>query len=275
VERELTHIYDIYTFQGRYTENDDVKLLDELLRLTTNLGGMRWDELSTKGFERYTGLGLDLVNIGNATDIRPGETITSNTWHTEKKMPWPTLTRRIQFYIDHPFYMELGEELPVHKAPPKIGGDHPLQMTGGHARWSIHASWRDEPNLLRLQRGEPVLIMNPADAAARGIADGEIARVWNDVGSMNIQVKTSASLQPTQVVVYHAWEPFQFRGRASHQALLPNPINPVQLAGGYFHLQPLIHQGQPGGHDRGTRVEVERIGPATTATHVDASLSGG
>jgi DMSO reductase family type II enzyme molybdopterin subunit len=275
VERDLTHIYDIYTFQGRYTERDDVKLLDELLRLTTNLGGMRWDELSSKGFERYTGLGLDLVNIGNATDIRPGETITSNTWHTEKKMPWPTLTRRIQFYIDHPFYMELGEELPVHKDPPKIGGDHPLQMTGGHARWSIHASWRDEPNLLRLQRGEPVMIMNPRDAGERGLEDGEFARVWNDVGSMTIQVKTSASLRPTQVVVYHAWEPFQFRGRTSHQALLPNPINPVQLAGGYFHLQPLIHQAQPGGNDRGVRVEVERIGPAAPATQAHGTHSGG
>ena len=30
----------------------------------------------------------------------------------EKKRPYPTLTGRQQFYIDHPWFLELGEELP-------------------------------------------------------------------------------------------------------------------------------------------------------------------
>ena len=63
----------------------------------------------------------------------------------------------MQFYIDHEYFFELGEELPVHKDNPKLGGDYPLQMTGGHNRWSIHASWRDHKGLLNLQRGEPVV----------------------------------------------------------------------------------------------------------------------
>jgi len=37
-------------------------------------------------------------------------------------------------------------------------------------------------------------------------------------------------------------------------------MNPLHLAGGYFHLQPTILMGAPGCPDRGTRVEVERMG---------------
>jgi nitrate reductase alpha subunit len=131
-------------------------------------------------------------------------------------------------------------------------------MTGGHARWSIHASWRDEKHLLRLQRGEPILLMSADDAGRRGISDGEIARVFNDVGAFEVCVKVSPTIRPGQVVVYHAWEPYQFRKGRSHQVLIPSAMNPIHLAGGYFQLQPSLLMGSPGCPDRGTRVEVER-----------------
>jgi DMSO reductase family type II enzyme molybdopterin subunit len=256
-ERRLDRVYDDFTFDRRFGENDARELLTELLELTTNLNGVTWDELERRGFERYSELGLDYVTIGNATDIEPNETITANTWHTRKKLPWPTLTRRIQFYIDHPFYLELGEELPVHPEPPRIGGDHPLQMTGQHARWSIHASWRDDVQLLRLQRGGPLLVMSARDAADRALRDGDRARVRNDLGSFEAQVKVSPAVRPGQILVDHAWEPYQFRGARSHQSIVASPIHPLQIAGGYFHLQPAVLMGSAGGTDRGTRVEVE------------------
>lgn len=258
-KRRFDGLYDDFTFGRRYTEDDPAAFLDALLQVNSNLGGTSWEALKTAGYARFTGVGTSPVTIGNATDIKPGETITANTWHTEGKTPWPTLTRRMQFYIDHEFYRELGEELPVHKDNPAIGGNYPLQMTGGHTRWSIHASWRDTPTMLRLQRGEPVMYMNSADAAARGVADHERVRVRNDTGRFELRVKTSATVRPGQVVVYHAWEPFQFSGGRSYQVATPAPLNPIQLAGGYFHLQPTMMTGEPGMCDRGTRVEVEKI----------------
>jgi len=258
-ERRLDQVYDEFTFGGRYREDNPEELLDELLSFATNIGNLRWKDLKTKGYARFTGLGSDFLNIGNATDIKPDETITANTWHTEKKMPWPTLTRRIQFYIDHPFYMELGEALPTHKDAPKIGGNYPLQVTSQHARWSIHASWRDQVQLLRLQRGTPVITLSVADAKARGLADGDRARVRNDFGACEVEVKVSAAVRPGQMLINHAWEPYQFSGGRSHQVVLPSPINPLQLAGGYRHLQPAPFMGSPGGVDRGTRIDVEGI----------------
>lgn len=258
-ERRLDKVYDDFTYKGRYTENDIEKTLDELVKLSGNLKGTSWQELKEKGYSRFTSVGASAVNIGTATDIKPDETITANTWHTEKKIPWPTLTRRMQFYIDHEIYDELGEMLPTHKDNPAIGGDHPLQMTGGHTRWSIHSSWRDNPLMLQLQRGGPVICMGVEDAKSRGIKDGDRVRVRNDLAAFEVRAKIFGSVRPGQVVVYHAWEPHQFEGHTSHQAAIPSPINPIQLAGGYYHLRPLIIALQPGQNDRGTRVEIEKI----------------
>ncbi len=205
---------------------------------------------------------MSVSQIGHATDFEPGETLTPNTWHTDKKQPWPTHTRRMQFYIDHDFFLELGEELPVHKDNPRIGGDYPLMMTGGHTRWSIHSSWRDETKLLRLQRGEPLLTMGADDARERGIRDGDTARVYNDVGAFEVKVKIASAVRAGQVIVYHAWEPFQFRKGQSHQGLIASPLNPIHLAGGYMQLRPSLMVGTPGCNDRGTRVDIERVDAA-------------
>jgi len=258
--RRLDDIHERFTFQGRCAEGDPEALVKEALSLANNLDGIGWEELKEKGFHRYADLGSGYMNMGNASELRPDETFTANTWHTEKKQPWPTLTRRMQFYIDHDLYFELGEELPVHKDDPPIGGDYPLKMTNGHTRWSIHTTWRDEPNLLRLQRGEPTLVIGVEDARTRGIEDGERLRVFNDIGSFDARAKISSSVRPQQVIIYDAWEPFQFAGHRSQHVLTPNPINPIQLAGGYLHLQPRMAVGTPGPSDRSTRVEVERIG---------------
>ncbi len=262
-QRRLDQVYDEFTYEGTFTENNPEAILNAVLDSTNNLSGITWDELKKKGFQRVTGLGMHFINLGNATDIEPNETITANTWHTHKKEPWPTLTRRIQFYIDHPYYLEQEEQLPVHKDSPKIGGDYPLQLVGAHTRWSIHAAWRDNPELLRLGgRGEPTVWMGNEDADARGIQDNDRVRVYNDIDTCETLAKIVPSLRPGEVIIYHAWEPYQYKNHKSYGALTPSPFNPLSLAGGYVHLQPLPEANAPGPTDRDTRVEVERIDAA-------------
>ena len=256
-------VYDEFTFGGRYHENNVDEFLDLILELSTNVGDVNWEQLKKKGFQRFTSLPEnDYMTVGNATDVSETDTITAGLWHTEKKMPWPTMTRRMQFCIDHPFYEELGEVLPVHKDQPAIGGDYPLALTGGHARWSIHSSWRDQKYMQQLERGEPVIFISVEDAAARGIADGDRVRLFNDISSAELMAKVVPAHRPGQVTVYHAWEPFMAKGRTTYTSVTPNPINPLQLAGGYFHIQARDAEFTPGSTDRATRVEIEKIVPA-------------
>jgi hypothetical protein len=79
------------------------------------------------------------------------------------------------------------------------------------------------------------------------------------------------------VILYHGWEPYQFKRHGSHQTILPSPLNPIHFAGGYFHLQPFMITGEPGQNDRGTRLEVEPVAASPsrpTRPYVPASVDG-
>ena len=129
-------------------------------------------------------------------------------------------------------------------------------LTAGHTRWSIHAQWRDEKLLLQLQRGEPVVYLNPRDAGARGVRDGDRVIVRNDVSSFVAMAKPTGAIRPGQAHIFHAWEPYQFIGGKSHQALAPSPLKVTQLVGDYGHLHWAYAHYEPNQVDRDTRVDV-------------------
>lgn len=246
------------TFGNKFTAKDHEKVAEAIIGASKHTGVEDWDGFKRKGFQRFTGLGAHPGSFGNAGDLQEDETFAPQTWRTQKKVPWPTLTRRMQFYIDHPLYMELGEELPVHKEPITAGGNYPLTMTGGHNRHSIHGFFRTNPVVLQVEHGEPAAWMSEADARARGINDHDMVRVYNDIGEFRIRAKLSPAVRPGQLIVYHAWENYQFEGGIGHRNVIPTPMNPVELAGGYGHIQHTPAILQPGHNDRDTRVEVAK-----------------
>ena len=258
----LDNLYKDFTLQGAIKENDEEKLAEEMVKDTVRLGALPkktdMKEVRKRGIIRFTGLGADAVGLNVATDIKPDETISPLRWHTERKIPYPTLTRRIQFYIDHPWFLEAGEELPVHKPRPGMGGDYPLAMNSGHQRWSIHSIWAANETLLRTHRGHPLVIMHPKDAEDRGIADGEEVRVFNDVDSFHIHTKISSATRPGQIIVYHAWEPYQYRNWKPYDNVVPGMIKWLHLAGGYGHLNYWRWNWVQAQVDRTVAVEVEK-----------------
>ena len=171
--------------------------------------------------------------------------------------PYPTLTGRAQLYIDHPWFIEADEQLPCHKPPPKAGGDYPLQVTGGHPRWSIHATNTTNRFMLATTRGHPVMQMHPADAAERGIGEEDLVRVYNDLGEYRVRVKVSPGVRPGQVVLYASWEPYLFHDWSDGTLVEPGMIKGLHFAGGYGHLAYSQLQWQPIQSDRLFRVEVE------------------
>ena len=174
-------------------------------------------------------------------------------------MAWPTLTGRQQFYLDHPWYLEAGESLPVHKDPPGARSRYPLRINGGHTRWSIHAIWRDHELMLRLERGEPVCFLSPSDCEPRGIHDGDGVRVFNDAGAFEANAKVAPGVQPGEVIIYHAWEPYQFKNWKGQQEPVEAPWKAIHLAGGYGHIHYRMFYSSPSHAPRGAPVEVERL----------------
>jgi len=119
--------------------------------------------------------------------------------------------------------------------------------------------WRDHPLMLRLQRGEPVVYVNAEDARRKGIADHDLVRVWNDLSSFIARAKIAGAIRPGQLHIFHAWEPFMFRGGRSHQFLAASPMKVTQLVGDYGHLKWGYGHYEPNQVDRDTRVDVVKI----------------
>jgi DMSO reductase family type II enzyme molybdopterin subunit len=241
---------DMTTLVERQTLSRDSadQTLDDALRLSATLGtlpeGTSLETLRKDGIVRFTSVSkLDIIAMHLMTDIKPDEPIVPLTYHTgEKKIPYPTYNHRISFYIDHDWFIEAGEALPVHKDNPKMGGNYPLRMTSGHQRWSVHSIWITDNVLNRTHQGRPFMFMNPEDAKKRGIEDGDLVRVYNDFDEFKVHVKLTSTARsqdatrPGQVIIYHAWEPYQFEKWKSYDAAIPGMIKWLDLAAGYGHL---------------------------------------
>jgi nitrate reductase alpha subunit len=83
--------------------------------------------------------------------------------------------------------------------------------------------------------------------------------VCNDVGTFRIQAVVSPAVRPGQVMIYHAWENYQFSGWRHFKTVMASPMNPVELAGDYFHIRPITMANYPGFSDRDTRVEIRKV----------------
>lgn len=257
--RRLDDAYSQVTINGKFKENDAEKMAKHLVENSSNLGGITFDDLKKKGFVRFSSIGSSFAGQAQAGDSPSDDTFTPFTWHTRDKKPWFTITGRVQFLVDHPWYFQEDEHLPRHKSPPLAGGNHPVNLTGGHTRWSIHSMQRTDPLMLRLQRGQPCMWINSDDASQRGIIDGDKVKVWNDEGEFYIMAKVSPLLRPNQAVIYHAWENYQFDGGWGYRNVLASPLKPLELVDDQPFMKRKVLTFQPGMSDRDTRINYSKF----------------
>lgn len=229
VRRDYSRCLELYTMDGAIRDTRDI--VQFIINTTPGVPKMSYAELAARGIVRVD----DSATAHWAGLEAPFH---SDVYESvQHKRPYETLTSRQQYYIDHDWFLEYDEALPGHRDPLRISG-FPLQMTMGHARHGVHSMWRDDPFLLSLQRGEPDLYVNPDDAAARGVADGDLIEVWNPAGAFVCMAHLSAAIQPGTVYMYHGWDPMMFRGRRNFSAVIPTAglIKPTSMAGDYGHL---------------------------------------
>lgn len=246
---DLSTLHSQFTANGQFSE--DKACCEFILENSEETHGMTFDDL-IEGPKRFVA-----ASDHWTSDVEPGKTYAAFLRKTEHKQPYNTLTGRQQFYIDHEWFMELGEELPVYKPPLEIE-KYPLRWNTPHGRWNIHSTWRDSKYMLRLNRGMPVVYMNPVDAKERNVANGDMVKVYNDFGDMTANLRVYPSAPRGQLTMYHGWEKYQFADRSNFQATVPIRIKPTQLAGGYGQLQFALNYWGPTGVNRDVRVEVAK-----------------
>lgn len=117
------------------------------------------------------------------------------------------------------FYSHKAEELglpplPDHVEPaegirstPELAEKYPLLLISARRNThfhSFHDSHRVVPTLAALEP-EPTIWVHPRDAAARSIADGDLADLFNDRGCGRVRVELTSEVSPGHVSLNDAW----------------------------------------------------------------------
>ena len=108
--RDFTQLAHDWTGKGEILT--DEQAANFILGNAPETRGMTYQQLQQKP-QRFIATDPESWN----SDMEQGVAYTPFKHQLEKKRPWRTLTGRQQFYIDHPWYIELGEALHTFKEP--------------------------------------------------------------------------------------------------------------------------------------------------------------
>ncbi len=90
------------------------------------------------------------------------------------------------------------------QSSPELAARYPLAMISPPARNFLNSSFVNVASL-RASEGEPLLEVHPQDAAARGIADGAVVRVFNDRGRYRCKARVTDRARVGVVVGLGVW----------------------------------------------------------------------
>lgn len=166
---------------------------------------------------------------------------------------FPTASKREQFYLETPVpFVDYGQAIDVEKErlpywePPheawtesvdnyaanELSSKYPLIYTTERNKMKCHTQWGHSPWMLELY-SEPVIRMNPADAEARGIVEGDYVRAFNDRGDAVFKAVLHAGARPGLVIVPKGWEVDQFK-EGHYSNLTSREFNPACANNCYF-----------------------------------------
>lgn len=138
-----------------------------------------------------------------------------------------TASGRFEFYREMPMVRALSSKTPT---PEEVERDrmarwfppleawpendlykkYPLVLMSERPRYRVHSQWYSTP-LLRELDSEPFVRINPADAAARGIADGDYVECYNDRGTAVARAVFSDAIRPGTLVYPKGWQRYQHK----------------------------------------------------------------
>ncbi len=202
------------------------------------------------------------------------------TYNVECLVPWRTLTGRQHFYLDHPLYLQFGEQLPTFKLRPtpmqyadllfskEVGPTRMLNYLTPHGKWHIHSTYGDNQRMTTLSRGVEPLWLNDRDAAELEINDNDWVEVHNDHGVVVTRAAVSARIPRGICIQYHSPErtysvpksPLRgFKRAGGHNSLTRVRLKPNLMAGGYGQFSYHFNYWGPIGCNRDTHVLVRKL----------------
>jgi molybdopterin-containing oxidoreductase family molybdopterin binding subunit len=142
-----------------------------------------------------------------------------------------TPSGRLEFYVES--LKGFDQQLPVYLEPLEsnrgsLAEKYPLCFLATHTKYRTHSMFANIPWLRELAP-EPKLDVNPVDAKARRIQDGDLVRVFNDRGEVKLRARVHSGVRQGLVSTSQGWAPRDYVS-GTHQALTHATINLAQQA---------------------------------------------
>jgi anaerobic selenocysteine-containing dehydrogenase len=207
-------------FQG--TARDQVEsILDDTARSLGSAGAEAIDQFRKTGAVRFS----PSPYIGNS-DLHFYSRSGRLEFYGEQEL--------LQFPYGLGVSVEKGGDTLVRWEPPMeawtdnaLAKKYPLQCYQEHTKWRVHTTWFNQP-WLREVDPEPIVKMNPVDAQARGIRDGDYVEVYNDRGHAVLKAVFNPAVRPGSLNIPRGWQRSQHRA-GSYQELTNVSTDPVSL----------------------------------------------
>ena len=114
-------------------------------------------------------------------------------------------------------------------------------------KFKYHTQFGYNPWLLELDP-EPYVMLNPADAAPRGIETGDTVRVFNDRGTCTLKAVVNDGVRAGLIVIPKGWQTDQYQD-GSAQELTSTHMNPVCFNSYFFDALCEVELAQKGGNE--------------------------
>ncbi|HJA40661.1 MAG TPA: molybdopterin-dependent oxidoreductase [Firmicutes bacterium] len=94
--------------------------------------------------------------------------------------------------------------LPVYVEAKEVPTDRPIRLLTPHWKYGLHSQFQ---NLSWMQsvHNEPFVEIHPELAQKKGIADGDMVKVHNHIGFVELRAKHTLTVPKDAVVIYEAW----------------------------------------------------------------------
>lgn len=94
--------------------------------------------------------------------------------------------------------------MPTYAEEMKAPAEYPIRFLTPHPQHGLHSQFQNIPYMMQTYP-EPLLEIHPKLAAAKGIKDGDMVRVFNKLGEVKIKARITAVVAPDTVVTYESW----------------------------------------------------------------------
>ncbi len=148
---------------------------------------------------------------------------------------FPTPSGKIEFYsmrMEEEGLDPLPSYIPPSEGPevtPELYRRYPIQLLSISPHHFLNSSFANQNSLIR-KEGRPTIGLSLGDAAARGIRDGELVRVYNDRGSCYLYARVGNTVRPGVAVAYKGWWNKDYPGGMGINQTAPS--RPSDMGGG-------------------------------------------